>query len=100
MTPLLDFIILCGLDFGGQVRQSYRQMLKIVAANKGENRELFKKGENTWILDQNSENPLFKHLVDNIYTKSPESYKTFHMSVSMDQQNWGGVSSQRFKLKD
>lgn len=79
--------------------QLYQQMLKLVVANRAENRELFKKGENVWVIDQNSEIPLFKMLADNFYTKSADSYKTFHMSVSMDQKNWGGVSSQRFKLK-
>lgn len=79
--------------------QAYQQMLKLVVANRGNNRELFQKGENVWIIDEHSEHPLFKHLADNFYTKSTDSYKTFHMSVSMDQKNWGGVSSQRFKLR-
>lgn len=74
-------------------------MLKAIVANRAENRELFKKGENVWVISQASDHPLFKLLADNFYTKSADSYKTFHMSVSMDQQNWGGVSSQRFKLR-
>ncbi len=78
--------------------ERFRKLVKAVVANKGENRELFVKGTNHWVISEDEQHPVKKLLADNLFRKSKFEYKTIHMSVSMDQNSWGSVSSQRIKF--